>query len=139
MDRLTDTARALADRTRVRTVMMLDGAGDELCLCQIIDVLGLAPSTVSQHLAVLYRAGLVERRKEGRWHFFKLPADPEPMVGNALDWARAALADDRQVAEDAAHLAGACKKDRRELAACYRTAPTTTRKEPDDELLRIES
>jgi len=135
VERFTDIARALADRTRVRIVMMLDRAGDELCLCQIIEVLGLAPSTVSQHLAALYRAGLVVRRKEGRWHFFQLPAAPDPVVRDALDWARAALADDRQVAEDGADLACACEKDRSELAACYRT----TRKDTDDELLRVES
>ena len=47
----------------------------ELCLCQLIDLLGLAPSTVSKHMTVLQQAGLVQRLKQGRWHFYRL-AEP---------------------------------------------------------------
>jgi ArsR family transcriptional regulator len=44
----------------------------ELCLCQPIDLLELAPSTISKHMALLLQAGLIEKRKEGRWHFYRL-------------------------------------------------------------------
>ncbi len=126
MRHLTDIARALGDETRARIVMMLD-AGEELCLCQIIDVLGLAPSTVSQHLSLLGRAGLVLRRKDGRWHYFRLPRrGADPAVRDALRWVRAALADDPTVAADAARLSCACEKDRTELAACYHTGTAAT-------------
>ncbi|MFZ4394619.1 MAG: ArsR/SmtB family transcription factor [Kiritimatiellia bacterium] len=64
--------KALADQQRIRILMML-GAG-ELCVCQILEVLGLAPSTVSKHLSVLSNAGLVDSRKEGRWMYYSLPA-----------------------------------------------------------------
>ena len=65
-------AKALADENRVRVLLFLRG-GKELCLCQIVEMLGLAPSTVSKHMAVLYQAGLVESRKEGRWIYYRLP------------------------------------------------------------------
>ena len=58
-------AKALADENRARALMALGGG--ELCLCQIIEVLGMSPSTVSKHMSILHQAGLVERRKDGRW------------------------------------------------------------------------
>jgi len=135
VERFIDIAKALGDQTRVRILMMLD-AGEELCLCQIIDVLGLAPSTVSQHLSMLQRAGLVERRKEGRWHFFRpCRRGAPPEVRQAWRWVRAALDGDATIAADIERLCCACAKDRAELAECYRL----TRKEHDDELLRVES
>ena len=135
MDRFLDIAKALADQTRCRIVMMLDAAGEPLCLCQIIDVLGLAPSTVSQHLSMLTRAGLVERRKDGRWHFFTLNDAASADARQALQWVRASLAGDATVAADIAKWRGSCDKDRSELAACYRLEA----KETERELLRIES
>ncbi|NLW86817.1 MAG: winged helix-turn-helix transcriptional regulator [Planctomycetes bacterium] len=62
--------RALSDEGRVRALLAL--ADGELCLCHIIELLGLAPSTVSKHMAVLHQAGLVETRKEGRWIYYRL-------------------------------------------------------------------
>ena len=63
-------AKALADANRTRALMCLrDG---ELCVCRIMELLQLAPSTVSKHLDILYRAGLVESRKEGRWIYYRL-------------------------------------------------------------------
>ncbi|MEO5367693.1 MAG: metalloregulator ArsR/SmtB family transcription factor [Magnetococcus sp. WYHC-3] len=63
--------KALADQQRIRILMML-GAG-ELCVCQLLEVLALAPSTVSKHLSILSNAGLVDSRKEGRWMYYRLP------------------------------------------------------------------
>ncbi len=53
-------------------------ATGELCVCQMTSVLGLAPSTVSQHLAVLSRGGLVAERKEGKLVFYRLRDDLPP-------------------------------------------------------------
>lgn len=50
-------------------------AGGELCVCQMTAVLGLAPSTVSQHLSVLAHGGLVTERKEGKLVFYRLRED----------------------------------------------------------------
>ncbi len=63
--------KALADLQRVRILMMLQPG--ELCVCQIVEVLSLAPSTVSKHLSILSAAGLVDSRKEGRWAYYRLP------------------------------------------------------------------
>ena len=67
---------ALGDETRVRTLLALRKG--ELCVCQITELFGLAPSTVSKHLSILYQAGLVEARKEGRWMYYRLPGKEAP-------------------------------------------------------------
>ena len=54
--------------------MLLALRGGELCVCQITELFGLAASTISKHLSILYQAGLVDSRKEGRWIFYALPA-----------------------------------------------------------------
>jgi len=110
-------AKALADENRVRTLMFL--AEGELCVCQIIEMLGLAPSTVSKHMNILYQARLVESRKEGRWIYYRLPDRGEPMIRDALRWVRESLADDEQAARDAERLRVVKKTDKAELCARY--------------------
>lgn len=70
---LVEAAKAMGHPTRLRMLAML--AGGELCVCQMIAVLEVAPSTVSQHLSVLAHAGLVTERKEGRLVFYRLRPD----------------------------------------------------------------
>ncbi len=62
--------KALGDETRIRAVLAL--RHHELCVCQIVELLELAPSTVSKHLQILKEAELVESRKKGRWVYYRL-------------------------------------------------------------------
>ncbi len=78
-------ARALGDPTRLRVLHALSRR--ELCVCQITELAGLAPSTVSRHMSLLQDAGLVESRKEGRWVYYRPPEEPKPHVAGALSWA----------------------------------------------------
>ena len=72
---------ALSDPTRLRLLLALRGG--ELCACQLIGLVGLAPSTVSKHLALLRDAGLVAARKDGRWVHYRLEKRPDfPTVGS---------------------------------------------------------
>jgi DNA-binding transcriptional ArsR family regulator len=73
LDDLVEMAKGLAHPGRLRILAML--AGGELCVCQMTAVLALAPSTVSQHLSVLSRGGLVAERKEGKLVFYRLRDD----------------------------------------------------------------
>jgi DNA-binding transcriptional ArsR family regulator len=68
----------LADENRLRAIGLLQHS--ELCLCQIVEVLGLAPSTVSRHMSILHQARLVETRKQGRWAYFRLADEESPEV-----------------------------------------------------------
>ena len=112
--------KALSDESRVRALMALkDG---ELCLCQIIDLLELAPSTVSKHMSLLVQAGLVEKRKEGRWHFYRHASNgASPEVKGALDWAVQSLGNEEVVGQDSEKLSRVREKNLEELCACYRS------------------
>src|SRR5664279_596190 len=95
--------KALADENRLRMLMALrDG---ELCVCQITELMGLAVSTVSKHLSILYQAGLVNARKDGRWMYYSLPAKAAPAPAReAVAWVRRSLAGTERVAADAKQL-----------------------------------
>ena len=91
--------KALADIQRLRILMMLRSG--ELCVCQIIEVLGLAPSTVSKHLSILTQAGLVDFRKEGRWAYFRLPDPAHGLSSQPVhDWLVKSLHDASQIQSD---------------------------------------
>lgn len=95
--------KALADETRVRMLLALrDG---ELCVCQITELFGLAASTISKHLSILYQAGLVDSRKDGRWIYYSLPAKGAPAPAReAIRWVAKSVAEDSRTVEDAARL-----------------------------------
>jgi DNA-binding transcriptional ArsR family regulator len=111
--------KALSDETRVRALLTLkDG---ELCLCQIIEVLRLAPSTVSKHMNVLQQARLVERRKRGKWCFYRLADGKEGLAAKrALAWVVSELRDSPMITRDAERIRKVRKQDLEKLSACYR-------------------
>jgi DNA-binding transcriptional ArsR family regulator len=100
MESLLAIARALSDENRVRALLAL---GDqEVCVCQIIELLELAPSTVSKHMSILKQAKLVKGKKRGRWMYYRLPGkDAPPIVRQALVWVRHASTEDEGVQKDA--------------------------------------
>ena len=110
--------KALSDETRVRAVMSL--AGGELCLCQLVEVLGLSPSTVSKHMSILQQAGLVQLRKDGRWHYYALAGrGAGPVVRQALRWTLKSLEHEQVIAADAEALCCVREAAREEFTQCY--------------------
>ena len=115
------TMKAVADPTRVRILKML--AGGELCVCQIIAVLALSPSTVSKHLFLLKSAGLVNDRKEKKWVHYALDrGNRDPHVAGILRELAGWLDADQIIVADRARLAGA-RKDVGPTAICCESAP----------------
>lgn len=120
MRRMVVVAKALGDESRLRALVALEGG--ELCLCQLIELLGLAPSTVSKHLTVLQAARLVERRKQGRWAFYRLAGDEAPREARqALEWVASSLQQPHAAQPDAVALQRLRSADLETLAACYRS------------------
>ncbi len=106
--------KALADENRVRVLLALQK--QELCVCQIIELLKLAPSTVSKHMSILRSARLVDARKEGRWMYYRIAgSNSPPIVCGAIEWARKSLADDPQILGDAKRLEQILKMDAHKL------------------------
>jgi DNA-binding transcriptional ArsR family regulator len=92
--------KALSDENRVRVLLALDGR--ELCVCQIIELLGLAPSTVSKHMSILANARLVEGRQQGRWRYYRLAGDGAPSeVRGAIEWTIKTLSKTPRIQQDA--------------------------------------
>ena len=117
MDTLIAITKALADENRVRALGAL--REQSLCVCQIVELLELAPSTVSKHLAILRQAGLVTSRKEGRWIYFALPEDEgAPEVASTLDWLFARLDASPRYGEDRKRLHQILQED--PVALCQR-------------------
>lgn len=88
MRRRARVFRALADPTRLRILALLDVR--ELCLCELVDALGAAESTLVHHLRMLEEGGLVTARREGKFTYFRAdgalwqryrPLDPDPAAG----------------------------------------------------------
>jgi ArsR family transcriptional regulator, arsenate/arsenite/antimonite-responsive transcriptional repressor len=108
--------KALADEQRVRMLLALRRG--ELCVCQIVALVGLATSTVSKHMSILKQARLVESRKEGRWIYYRLPSDHRPrVVQKAIDWVFEHLADDARIEQDQQRLEGICRVDPQDLCS----------------------
>src|SRR3712207_8705408 len=55
----------------------------ELCVSDVVDILGLPQSTVSRHLAYLRRAGLVEATREWKFAHYRL-AEPRHPVHRSI-------------------------------------------------------
>jgi len=100
--------KAAADPTRVRILKMLEGG--DLCVCQIIAVLALSPSTVSKHLFLLKSAGLVNDRKEKKWVHYSLDREnDDAYVAGILRELSGWLERDPVIAKDRVRLAEARK------------------------------
>ena len=71
MKHLAQTIKAISDPIRLRIVLLLQAEG-ELCVCDLMAVLGLPQSTVSRHLAYLKRSCWVDIRRAGVWMHYSL-------------------------------------------------------------------
>ena len=114
MRELMAVLKALADENRVRVLAAVQGR--ELCVCQIVELLGLAQSTVSKHLSILHQARLLDSRKEGRWIFYRSADEDSPIEAREIAAVVSKLfASNREGGEDAKRLRQILKLDRDEL------------------------
>lgn len=120
--RLTDLvaiSKALGDPGRLRILCALKAG--ELCVCQLVELLGLAPSTVSKHLFILKAAGLVETRKQGRWiHCRPAGRFASPGIRGVIAWVYETAESVPEIRTDRGRLARVLKIDKGDL--CRRQA-----------------
>lgn len=69
MQNLITAFKALGDQTRLKLFKLV--ALEELCVCELEELLNVSQSAVSQHLAKLKAAGLVRERRQGQWVYYK--------------------------------------------------------------------
>ena len=70
MRELSEYFMALSEVTRLKIVQLLTER--EMCVCELVDRLGISQPAVSHHLGVLRRAGLISDRKSGKWTYYSL-------------------------------------------------------------------
>ena len=86
--------RALGDPARVRIVNLLATSGEPVCVCHLIEPLGLSQPTVSHHLKKLVDAGLLEREQRGKWAYFSLKPVATARLASLADLTQGGLDDD---------------------------------------------
>jgi DNA-binding transcriptional ArsR family regulator len=69
-----EALRAISHPVRMELVAHIAARGP-LCVCHLDDDLHYSQPTISKHLGVLRRAGLVESRREGRWVYYAVNED----------------------------------------------------------------
>jgi ArsR family transcriptional regulator len=92
MEQVQKIFRTLSDPTRVRVLALLEQ--QELAVQELMDVLGMAQSRVSRHLAILREAGLLMDRREGTYVFYRFSAPREGPWHEAWQLVRRELRDD---------------------------------------------
>jgi ArsR family transcriptional regulator len=95
--------RAFSDRTRLRILNMLRGG--ELCVCHIVDVLGVPQPKASRHLAYLRKARLVTARKQGQWSYYSLAPARTTFHQKLLDCLGCCFEDVPELTKDSKRLA----------------------------------
>jgi DNA-binding transcriptional ArsR family regulator len=65
--------KALADPTRLRIVLLLSRR--ELCVCELMFILGMEQSRISHHMRILREAGIAEDVRDGRWIIYRIPEE----------------------------------------------------------------
>jgi ArsR family transcriptional regulator len=99
LDLMVEIAKALSDSNRVRALMALRNG--ELCVCQLIELFKLAPSTVSKHMSILKQAGLVESRKDSRWVYYRLPHEGNNvLIDHTINLIESTVESDRLILSD---------------------------------------
>ena len=97
--------RAFSDRTRLRILhLLLNG---ELCVCDIVIVIRVPQPTASRHLAYLLRAGLLKKRKQGLWAYYRLATATSPFHRSLLKCLNDCFQDVVELASDAKRAASA--------------------------------
>jgi DNA-binding transcriptional ArsR family regulator len=111
MESVLAISRALSDENRLRALLVLEDR--EVCVCQLIELLKLAPSTVSKHMTILRQAKLVDGQKRGRWMYYRQANAGAPTESRtALEWVRSSLTSSARIREDRKSLAAILKMDR---------------------------
>ena len=84
--------KSLADESRLQILWLLFNH-EELCVCDLVEALGVSQSKVSRHLAILRHTGMVTNRRDGAWSFYSLCPANNDLERAVLDALRDELAD----------------------------------------------
>ena len=78
METASSFFRALADETRWRIVRLVKDRA--LCVCELADILEMPQSSVSSHVQIIRKAGMLESEKCGKWTYFRISREHLPIL-----------------------------------------------------------
>jgi ArsR family transcriptional regulator len=98
MKKVEKIMKLLSDNTRLRILMLL--TRKELCVCQIMGVLGVSQPLVSRNLKLLDDAGFLAERKEGKLVFYSMKKKMDVLNSRMVELLKETLKGDRILSED---------------------------------------
>ncbi|MFC7440707.1 ArsR/SmtB family transcription factor [Laceyella putida] len=79
---LAEYHKALGDKTRLRILSLLKA--EDMCVCELVEILKMTQPAVSQHMRKLKNAKLVKERRQGQWVFYSLDGSMFPFFQEFL-------------------------------------------------------
>ena len=113
MDEVITSLKALSEEIRIRIALLL--IDREACVCELMEVFGMAQSKLSHHLLMLRDAGILQDDKRGKWNYYRINTKILTPVNKELLLSVTRWLDDDAIVE----------KDRRVLAKVNKCGVTT--------------
>lgn len=105
----------LSDETRLRILLLL--VRRELCVCQLMGVLGISQPLISRNLSLLWDAGLLDERRQGKLSFYSVKKDLPAAAEQVLDALKRQLRSDPTLGRDLRSLKD-CQAFEKRAGAC---------------------
>lgn len=115
LERVLDALRGAGEETRLRILHVL--SRDELAVSELTQVLAQSQPRISRHLKLMTEAGLIERRREGSWAFFRLTR--EGFASRLAQFALGALTIEESVLKRDVQRLERVRERRADLAEAY--------------------
>lgn len=80
MTNVVTFTKALGDETRWRIVQLV--MEEALCVCELADILEMPQSSVSSHVQIIRKAGLLESEKREKWTYFRIDARHAKLIAS---------------------------------------------------------
>ncbi|MEY4484321.1 MAG: hypothetical protein RL693_1773 [Verrucomicrobiota bacterium] len=91
-------ARALADETRWRIIRLIHD--EPLCVCELADILKMPQSSVSSHLQIIRKAGLLASERREKWIYYRVEVAVHPLIASIGSHFSVSVATDTTLAKD---------------------------------------
>lgn len=81
---MAENLKLLGDKSRLTILALLKE--QDLCVCDIKDLLEMSQPGISQHLRKLKSAGLVNEKRRGQWVYYSLNVQDKPYIQSVLEY-----------------------------------------------------
>jgi ArsR family transcriptional regulator len=113
MGKLKKLFSALSDQSRLRIIAALKEYED-MCACQVVELLQLTGATTSKHLSILMQAGVLDSYKEGRWVHYHLDYSNN-CCDQVMEWLEEQLYQTNTIKDDQLALKEIMSADREDI------------------------